>query len=103
MHIYIIKRETHIASVKKQININVIPSNYSGKRNHEKLCNKYMWEATPMWILDVICNFASTSENGAHMLCFKKSKVKWRKKEKSKVSIKYFHIKSNQNCHKWKM
>ena len=40
-----------------------------------------MWEATPMWILDVICNFASTSENGAHML-FQKKQSKMKKKRK---------------------
>ena len=40
-----------------------------------------MWEATPMWILDVICNFASTSENGAHMFQKKQSKMKKKRKK----------------------
>ena len=42
------------------------------KGKYEKLfCNICMWEAWPMWILN-ICVFASASENGALILCLKK-------------------------------
>ena len=56
------------------------------------ICNEYFSEAYPMWILN-ICVFASTSENEALILYFKKNNFEHLKKLQSIVNIFVFFIK----------